>query len=291
MLFLLSFLGMKKLLFIIVIVSCFSCQKEQSADEKLSAQNLTDVSYGNDAFQKMDVYLPAGRSTDTTKLIVMVHGGAWIEGDKSEFASFVPVLQQKFPGYAIANINYRLATQVANPFPAQENDMKAAVNFLIEKASTYHISQKIVLLGASAGAHMALLQAYKYSSPQIKAVVDFFGPVDMPALYNFYPAGSFAQSAFQTLMNGTPVSNPSMYTQSSPINYVTAQSPPTIIFHGTSDDVVPIAQSISLRDKLTSFSTKHQMISYPNVGHELWSTAIMNDVFNKIEVFVKGNVQ
>jgi acetyl esterase/lipase len=291
MLFLFSFLSMKKLLFIIVIISCFSCQKEQSADDKLSAQTLTDVSYGSDALQKMDVYLPAGRSTDTTKLIVMVHGGAWIEGDKSEFASFVPILQQRFPGYAIANINYRLATQVANPFPTQENDMKAAVNFLIEKSGTYHISQKIVLLGASAGAHMALLQAYKYSSPQIKVVVDFFGPVDMNGLYNFYPPGSFGQLAFQTLLNGNPVSNASMYIQSSPISFVSAQSPPTIIFHGTTDDVVPITQSSALRDKLTSFGVKNQMISYPNVGHEVWSSAIMNDVFNKVEVFVKGYVQ
>lgn len=282
---------MKKLLFILIVVTCFSCKKEESANERLDAQTVADVSYGTDASQKMDIYLPAGRSTDSTKIIVMVHGGAWIEGDKSDFTSFVPILQQHFPGYAIANINYRLATSTANHFPTQENDMKEALGYLIEQSGTYYISQKFVLLGASAGAHMVLLQAYKNSSPQIKAVIDFFGPADMSALYNFYPSGSFAQLTFQTIMNGTPISNASIYTQSSPINYVTAQSPPTIIFHGIADDLVPISQSLALRDKLTSFGVNNQIVSYPNVGHELWSSTIMNDVFSKAEIFVKANVQ
>lgn len=285
---------MKKFVFVLLsVVTLISCQKGidvQQQQEPLKAETLSNVSYGNDPAQKMDVYLPAGR-TDTTKLIVLVHGGAWMTGDKSDFSSFIPVLQQKFPGYAIANINYRLATITSNYFPTQENDMKAAVDFLVQKSGDYHISQKIILLGASAGAHMVLLQAYKYSSPKIKAVIDFFGPTDMTALYNSLPAGSLTQTALQIALNGTPATNAALYTQSSPINFVNAQSSPTLILHGTVDDVVPIAQSNDLRAKLQSFAVVHQMVAYPGLGHDVWPPATMNDAFNKIEVFIKANVQ
>lgn len=284
---------MKKLFFVFFSIALLvSCGKgvDVQPQKPLPAEALSNVSYGSDPAQKMDVYLPGGR-TDTTKLIVLVHGGAWMTGDKSDFSFFVPVLQQKFPGYAIANINYRLATIAANHFPAQENDMKAAVDFLVQKSNDYRISQKIILLGASAGAHMALLQAYKYSSPKIKAVIDFFGPTDMAALFNSLPAGSLTQTALQIVMSGTPVTNASLYTQSSPINFVNAQSSPTLILHGTADDVVPIAQSNDLKARLQNFGVVHQMVTYPGLGHDVWPPATMNDAFNKIETFIKTNVQ
>ena len=284
---------MKKIIFVLLsVVLLVSCQKgvEHQPPQQLKAETLTNVSYGSDPAQKMDVYLPAGR-TDTTKLIILVHGGAWMTGDKSDFSSFVPVLQLRLPGYAIANINYRLATIAANHFPTQENDMKAAVDFLVQKSDDYRISKKIILLGASAGAHMALLQAYKYSSPKIKAVVDFFGPTDMIALYNSLPTGSLTQMALQIALNGTPTTNASLYAQSSPINFVNAQSSPTLIFHGTADDVVPISQSNDLKAKLQSFGVVHQMVTYPNHGHDVWPATTMDDAFNKIEAFIRANVQ
>jgi len=291
MLFLFSHFIMNKILSIaLLFLLVTSCKKENSGDENLKAQTENNIAYGTDAQQRMDLYLPAGRSIGSTKLIVLVHGGAWVSGDKTDFSSFIPVIQQRFPDYAIANINYRLANSTANHFPAQENDMKSAIDYLIQKSNDYHISQKIVLLGASAGAHMALLQAYKYSSPKVLAVVDFFGPTDLTDLYNFYSSDPTTKSIFQLLMNGTPTSNSSLYTQSSPINFVTAQSPPTIIFHGTADDVVPISQSVALKNKLSSFGVNTQITSYPNLGHELWSDNIMNDAYNKLELFVKTNV-
>ena len=237
------------------------------------------------------MYLPAGRSSDSTKLMILVHGGGWNAGDKSDFTSYLASFQLKFPNYAIANINYRLATVTSNHFPSQENDMKAAVDYLVEKSGDFHIAQKIVLVGASAGAHMALLQAYKYSSPKIKAVVDFFGPTDMGDLHNFYGTGSANQNAIQILMNGSPNTNSVLYEKSSPINYVTSQSSPTIIFHGTMDNVVPIAESISLSNKLTGIGVASELIRYANLGHEVWSLPIMNEAFTKIDSFLKANVK
>jgi acetyl esterase/lipase len=280
---------MKRYLLPLLIVLLVSCKKNDSVDQT-PAHIINNASYGSNTAQRMDVYLPAGRSTDSTKMIVMVHGGAWISGDKSDFTFFIPVIQQRFPGYAIANINYRLATTTENHFPTQENDMKAALDYLQQKAADYQVSQKFVLLGASAGAHMALLQAYKYPSPKIRAVVDFFGPTNMSDLYNFYSSNTTTQGISQMLMGGTPSSNPFLYQQSSPINFVTSQSCPTIIFHGTADVVVPISESTELKNKLSSLGVPNEFIMYPNVGHEIWPTAIMNDAYNKMETFIKTNV-
>ncbi len=283
---------MKKLLFFFLIVGLVACQKDVSETiaSALPAQTFTDLSYGSDAAQKMDLYLPSGRSTDSTKLVIMVHGGAWSTGDKSDFTPFVPTLQQRVSGCAVANINYRLATPLTNHFPVQENDMKAAIDFLVQKTGEYHISNKIILLGASSGAHMALLQAYKNSSPKVKAVVDFFGPTDMVGMYNAATPGSYSQLGLQLLMNGTPATNAALYQQSSPINFVSAQSPPTIIFHGDADTIVNISQSMALKAKLQNVGVVNELDIYPGQGHELWPTPIMNDAFDKMDAFLRANV-
>ena len=288
--FLLSEMRYSGLLFFLIIV-LGSCQRDvDDVANKAEAKTYLDVAYGSDALQKIDVYLPEGRSSDSTRLILLVHGGAWAEGDKTDFTPYVTELQQRFPGWAFANMNYRLANATANHFPTQENDMKAAVEFLVQKSTEYKISQRFILLGASAGAHLSMLQAYKQASPRIRAVVDFFGPADMTDLYNS-ASTPIAQFAFQILMGGTPSSNPTLYQSSSPLNFVSAQSPPTIILHGDMDDIVPLAQSIKLKNKLQSLGVITEMHTFPNQGHDVWPSAVMDDAFDKIEVFLKANVQ
>ena len=182
------------LLFLILVIS--SCKKSNDVvvdpivtpapAPPLAVQNTNDVAYGADALQKFDMILPAGRTTATTKVLIIIHGGGWTGGDKADMTSFMIALKDSLPTYAFMNINYRLAnaTTGANAFPAQENDVKAAVDFINSKRAEYNISDKISLLGASAGGHLALLQAYKYSTPKIKAVVDLYGPSDMAEMYN-----------------------------------------------------------------------------------------------------------
>lgn len=281
---------MKQILFLSFIILLTSCKKSSTADPVSTPEIISNVSYGSDPAQKMDLYLPAKRSAEDTKLILFVHGGAWFSGDKSDLEPYLPYLRQSFADYAFANINYRLATETENHFPAQENDMKAAVDFLVQKAGDYRFSKKFILLGVSAGAQMALLQAYKYPSPPVAAVVDFFGPTDLTELYSFYPAGSFNQTVFKVLMNGDPAGNPQLFAQSAPIGFVTSQSPPTLIFHGTADDLVPIGQSISLKNKLDSAGVINQMVSYSNLNHDMWPATTMNDAFDKMKLFLNANV-
>lgn len=249
-----------------------------------------NVTYGSDASQKMDIYLPEGRTSSSTKVVVLIHGGAWSSGDKSDLNVYVDTLKKRLPDYAIININHRLSNGTTIFFPSQENDIKAAIEFIAGKSAEYNISQKFVLLGVSSGAHLALLQGYKYASPvKVKAIVDFFGPTDMTDLYNNPASPLIPASTIALIVGATPTTNPTLYQESSPINYVTAQSPPTIILHGGLDLLVSVNQALALKNKLQTMGVTHQYIFYPSEGHG-WSGANLTDSFNKIEAFLDANV-
>ncbi|WP_315821076.1 alpha/beta hydrolase [Paraflavitalea speifideaquila] len=83
----------------------------------------------------MDLYLPTNGNSSSTKLMILIHGGAWADGDKADFDEYITELQRRLPDYAFANINYRLYSSTGqNKFPAQEEDVKAAVGFLLNKS-------------------------------------------------------------------------------------------------------------------------------------------------------------
>lgn len=268
----------------LMVIFISSCKK----DEEDKSVTMLNVSYGNNAQQKMDVYLPADRNTTTTKVMILIHGGAWNSGDKSDFNAYVDSLKRREPTYAIFNINYRLAN-APDVFPAQEQDVKAAVEFIYNKRSEYLISDKFVLVGASAGAHLALLQGYKYSTPvKPKAIIDFFGPTDLVEMY-VNPTTQLVPILLNAVTGATPTTNNNLYTQSSPINFVTAQSPPTIILHGGADIVVSPAQSSALNTKLGTSGVIRQYIVYPAEGHG-WFGANLTDSFDKIQAFLAATV-
>ena len=289
---------LQHLLFALAITSTFaSCSKSDTGGggtTPAAEKSMTNVSYGTDAQQKMDIFLPANRTTATTKVMILIHGGGWTSGDKTDFTVYMDTLKKRIPDYAIFNINYRLATAFptpANAFPTQEVDVKAAVEYIYNNRASYFISDKFVLMGASAGGHLSLLQAYKYTSPvKVKAVVDFFGPTNMVTMFSDNPP---TQPALTALLSGTPSTNPTMYFQSSPLNYVVATSCPTIILQGTADPLVNAnTQSVALRDKLTLAGVVNQYVPYVGLGHgDTWSVATYTDAFNKIGVFLAANVQ
>ncbi|HEX6335028.1 MAG TPA: alpha/beta hydrolase, partial [Flavisolibacter sp.] len=138
---------MKNLLYLLVPVMLLaSCSKDtEEAAQSLQPTSIANVSYGAHSAQVMDVYLPGGRTTDCTKAIVMIHGGGWNTGDKADFNEYITVLKQRLPDYAIFNINYRLASG-SDLFPAQENDVKAAVEFIAARAGQYIFNKDKMVL-------------------------------------------------------------------------------------------------------------------------------------------------
>jgi acetyl esterase/lipase len=273
-----------------ISLTILSCSKSTS-NNTVAAKVILNVPYGNDTAQTMDIYLPANRDS-TTKALLLIHGGAWQSGDKNDFNQYVDTFQKRLPDYAIFNLNYRLAnpsSQNTNSFPTQEQDINSATQFILNNENNYLISNKWCILGASSGAHLAMLQAFKNNQTiKPKVVIDFFGPTDMTDLYSFYSSNSLIQYGLSLLLNGTPTTNAILYSSSSPINFLVSSSPPTLILHGGLDDVVPYRESVSLHNKLTILGVPNKYVFYQNQGHGQFTGADDIDSHNQIVSFIKS---
>jgi acetyl esterase/lipase len=247
-----------------------------------------DVQYGDaeGSYNLLDAYLPDNRN-DSTKVIVYIHGGSWVKGDKKELPrQFIDELAGR-QGYAVATINYRLVKEGRNIFPAQIEDIRKALAFISANAREYRYSpDRFALMGASAGAHLALLYAYAYDSlRQVKTVVDIFGPTDLsdPSVR----AEGLESNDIIVNYLGTKDTAANIVKQASPYFQLTAAGGvPTILFHGTADALVNVRQSEKLYEKLKSLRVPAQLELYPGGKHDL-PPLIAIDVFGKIIAWLK----
>lgn len=285
---------MKKVLLItfVLALSFGSCAKMDTVkltDEKpVSAQQMLNVSYGSHVRHKLDIYLPAGR-TSSTKVIVLVHGGSWVEGDKGSMADLAKVLQSK--GYACASINYRLTnTPENNIHPAQVNDLGAAIDFISAKAGEWKISpDKFGVLGTSAGAHVGMLYTYHYNDDnKVKTVVSMAGPANLTDERNINPQ---MRTVVEWLIGTTIEANRTAYEQASPITFVASSSKPTLIFHGKKDVVVPQHQSADLKVKLDQFHVKSKLVLYDEAGHEVINAGNTAGFLAELDGWFKENLK
>ena len=246
--------------------------------------SLLNVAYGEDPAQRMDIYLPADHSTNQKQVLILLHGGAWGSGSRHSFAAYIDSFKQRLPDFVIFNVDYRLVSQKIH-FTDQETDIKTAVNFVASHAGDYNIDTgKIVLMGVSAGAHLAMLQAYKNPSPGIAAVIDFFGPADLDAMYD-KPWNPMIPQLMELAIGGTPETS-SLYHDLSPVSFIHAGTPPTLILHGKRDFVVDISQSQLLQQRLEEAGVRNKLVVYPNAGHG-WRGNTLSDSFDAIDAFLQ----
>ncbi|MFT4855398.1 MAG: acetyl esterase/lipase [Algoriphagus sp.] len=256
-------------LYLLVLGIFSSCNSDSDPipDGPMVARDILNEAYGIESKQVLDVFLPAGRSTEDTPLLLYIHGGGWIEGSKEEFLQFREAIRISFPQYAFVAINYRLFdfNTNANRFPTQENDVIQAINYIKSKTNDWDVSDQLILAGASAGGHLALLHSYKHQTiGNIKAVIAFFPPSDLISLYTH---NQLTQLGLNALFGGNPQEQTSAYLDSSPSNFIRGAAVPTIFFHGTSDMIVPIWQSDIFAEKLKSVSAKYEYKRIENQGH------------------------
>jgi acetyl esterase/lipase len=252
--------------------------------------------------QNFDLYLPKDRGNHPSRLIIWIHGGAWMSGIK-EWDNVKYLVQH---GYAIATLDYRITPE--NTFPAQIQDCNAALNFILAHAADYGISSRqFVVAGASAGGHLALLlglarQEKSFGAdPAIKppAILDFFGPTDLDRAKADTPP-DFPQKSIDTirdaltkLLDGPPEKMAVQARWASPINYVSPANPPVLILHGSKDDLVPPVQSQRLKTALTQAGVKNELIWVNGAPHDgpLFSTpeiqtkvlAFLDEIFGSIK--------
>jgi len=277
----------------VVILSCLifvSCSNEkvEIPDQTLTTyKEILNVSYGNDSEQVYDIYLPENRNFDT-KVVILVHGGGWISGDKSDMNNLKDMYRQDFPELAIVSLNYRLANQNNPPFPMQLDDITAAINHLKSKKGEYIISDNLGFVGTSAGGHLSLLWSYAYDlDSNIKMVCSIVGPTNFtdPAYIN-----NNDNIELQLLLgiNGINLSF-NFLENISPLHKASTSSPPTILFYGGQDPLVPVTQGSDLRDKLITVGVINEFILYQNEGHG-WTGDEMLDTWNRLKSFTSEHL-
>lgn len=252
---------------------------------------ILDTAFGTDPKQKMDIYLPAGR-TAATKVIVLIHGGGWESGDKVELNYYKNLLRLKWPEAAIANINYRLTSNPAIHYTEIMSDITSAVNLMVNNKVNFMVSDTLTMVGASAGGHLAMLYTYKYNSNNyVKAVADYFGPAKLSdwSWYNSYNIflGKYIKDILIPFNNAAW--NISLYDSNSPYAVATASSKPTIIFHGTIDVIVPLYQSQWMRGQLNTLGVPNEYYEYVD-GHG-FNTTNTDDAMNKTVAFFKAHLR
>lgn len=267
------------------MVLLFSCSSENNAQQIYNpsvAKTIQNISYGTSNQQVFDLFLPANRTQANTKTLILIHGGAWTQGDKSDMNSVLDLLKQNLPGYAIANINYRLATTGNPAFPMQLDDINTVVTKL-KNSSVYTLSDKIGFIGVSAGAHLSLL--YSYSNSDVKMVCSIVGPTNFTDT-NYLNDPTLAP-ILQSVTGVNYNDNSLYYQQLSPLYRATATSPPTILFYGNQDPLVPITQGNDLHDKLNQLSVYNEFTLY-NGGHGDWAEPDQIDMYTKLIAFINA---
>ena len=227
--------------------------------------------------QKLDLYLPAGNDDTLRPALVVVHGGGWRSGDKQRGQWRSIPARYASEGYVAISVNYRLSGEA--PWPAQIEDVKAAVRWLRKHATEYRVDpERIGAYGNSAGAHLVSLLAlvkaadglegsgpYQEHSSLVQAVCASATPTDF---LNWGEPGRLAQRLGSTFLAGPEGEFEDRAKQASPITYVRGDSPPFLLIHGTADQTVPIQQSNrfakALRD---SGAGEVRYMIFDNEGH------------------------
>jgi acetyl esterase/lipase len=223
-----------------------------------------DIVYHGDL--RLDLLAPAA---GPSPIILGLHGGGWSMGSRRSFHRVMPAFVEA--GYAVATMQYRLAS--AARFPAQLDDVRQAIAFLRQNAKRWQLdADRVVLMGASAGAQIALLAGF--ADPTVRAIIDLSGPTD---LRDWRMAGNAEENLRKTVgktsaqlveeyLGGPPVSE-SALRAASPVLQVKRGAPPVLVLHWKDDQAVNVAQAERLVAELAAHGVPHEVHWFEGRGH------------------------
>jgi acetyl esterase/lipase len=218
----------------------------------------TDIAYGTDPRQRLDVYLPDSRFASPRPLVVFFYGGRWETGDKADYRFVGAALAAQ--GYVAVLPNYRLYPEVK--LPGFMSDAALASAWAFGHAADFGGDrERFHLMGHSAGAHLAALvaldrrylQATGEPEPAICGVIGLSGP------YDFLP---LTDPDLEDMFGPPP-----LYPESQPIEFVRADAPPMLLVHGALDRTVWPKNSINLAAALRARGVPVRLRLYPELAH------------------------
>ncbi|MEP4078365.1 alpha/beta fold hydrolase [Haloferula sp.] len=241
-----------------------------------------DLSFlADDRKEKLDLYEPSERAADVkSPAVVIIHGGGWVKGDKNREREYVTGTSLAKAGYVCISINYE--TRSGKRWPNNLHDCKNAVRWLRVNAEKLKVDpDRIGVIGGSAGGHLALMVAYtgdqsRYSpegpypgvSDKVGACVDMYGITNLLTRKVAQEDGTPTEELKEhRLFSGSREKYPAKWRNASPVSHVSKDSPPTLIYHGTADEVVDRDQSKELHRALQAAGAESTLRMIPGAGH------------------------
>lgn len=227
----------------------------------------------------LDVYRPNASGRYPT--IVQIYGGAWQRGAPGGDAGMATYLAAR--GYVVFAIDYRHAP--AWPWPAQIEDVRTAIAWIRLHAGDYDAdATRLALFGRSAGAHLAMLAGYEGRAP-VAAVVSYYGPVDLTDGYRNPPAPDplDVRAIEEAFLAGTPGEWPDRYRAASPITYVSASAPPSLLIYGRRDHIVLSRYGADLAARLRAAGAISVFLEIPWAEHAF--DAIPNGTSGQLSLY------
>jgi len=238
----------------LVVIGRGLCTEGPPVSEAITVLQNIRYREGPSKQWRLDLAMKKNLSGKPRPAIVVIHGGGWLEGDKSSFASRkhgVPGNIEDFAalGFVAVTINYRLSGEAV--FPAALEDCKCAVRWLRAHAKDFNLDpNRIGAYGNSAGGHLALLLGMvgkdagfegdgpnQRESSLVQAVVSDSGPID---LFHQYQHDRLRHVVSQFL-GGPPESDrAAVYKKASPMNQISPMTPPLLLLYGSADEQVPV---------------------------------------------------
>lgn len=233
----------------------FDLEAEAKKPVPEGIRETLDVEYGRvgDRPLVLDLFTPKNL-TKPVPAILFFHGGGWSKGDKADYRFYAVHFAQQ--GYVVASVGYRLKKEAL--YPAAIEDTKCAVRYVRAHAEELHVDpDRIAVIGGSAGGHLAMMIGYSSdvsslegtggwpdTSSAVRVVVDLYGPTDFTTPYarTHKTTTSYIGKSYEEA--------PKLYEEISPLFHLDESDPPTLIFQGTLDDLVPVTQSDRLAQHL-----------------------------------------
>lgn len=262
----------------------------QMPKSDIGAINYLDIDYVGDGIEghKLDIALPDSSATPH-KVVVVIYGSAWFMDNAKAMAMMSlgqPLLDK---GFAVVSINHRGSP--AAKYPAQINDVKAAIRFIRANADKYGLDPSFIgITGFSSGGHLSALAGatngvkeytvgdvtldiegtlgdYAGTSSDVDAVVDWFGPIDMAHMTDDCSGYKDANSPEAVLLGCTPSEHPELVALMNPATYLDRNDPMFLVIHGDSDGTVPYCQSVNFADDIKAVNRLEEFITVPGGDH------------------------
>lgn len=238
-------------------------------------------------------FYPASDASSLSPAIILVHGGGWTGGTR---AGFVPIAEAfNKLGYAVLNIEYRLATQAK--FPAAVLDVAAAVRWTKAHAKEHQIDpERIFLVGGSAGGHLAAMVATTAHTDNYNDGKNWADQSSEVA--GFVIMGTGVDQVTRVKESGRVENcviffgaefedNPAIYAEASPITHVSKKTPPVLMIEGEKDR--PGKRYVDWSPKLDALGVRNELVVVPEAKHGQWGKEPYRSQFVEgIDTFLKS---